>query len=314
MPSIGSILHHSQKKYASNYHKRCKSSVVVGVKADNSLKVIPTTCKSWQCPECSPIKKARWAAIANAGKPNKFLTLTIDKKRFESDEDIIERLSKAWTLFIKAMRKQFGEIEYLRVYELQKNGNPHIHALIRCERYLPFQLIKKAWLGLDVGKIVHIKQIKNIDKAASYILKYMGKEFKDMSADFPHKRLINKSRNWLLENPTAGKQADEVPVLKWFFLKDVTPHQAVSNLFMSGGKFIDADNEKQVYDVAEVNPDKLLSKDISYKKLVNFLIANQPKAASLDIYGIIQPDKRENHHINPPPKTEFSEYEQGCLF
>lgn len=68
----------------------------------------------------------------NQAKPKTnclYLTLTYDTK-ICSEPEAWNRISKEYNLAITKLRKKFGKISVLRVWESFKNGYPHIHAIL----------------------------------------------------------------------------------------------------------------------------------------------------------------------------------------
>ena len=138
--------------------------------------VFKGSCKSWSCPDCS--KKRRRALIKEAmdGKPNRFLTLTVNPNWFSSPEERAARLAKGWRLIVAAYRHKWPNrsIEYLAVFEATANGEPHLHLVIRGD------FIAQEWLSGQMRErmgapIVDIRQVKSQKGVAKYVSKYISK-------------------------------------------------------------------------------------------------------------------------------------------
>ena len=178
--------------------------------------VVGVTCKRWGCPYCANRKIRRLAWMARNAAPNKLLTLTVrgpaqDGRpgRYPDGESAWKATSKAFPELVRFIRtgacsrtkqtayqKQEGvfpplipiECEYLRVLELQENGMPHFHCMLRSpfllhsdliaewrrligepDDYEPIDTDDKKWAGAN---------IKAIDKSFAtfrYLVKYLTK-------------------------------------------------------------------------------------------------------------------------------------------
>jgi len=137
----------------------------------------PLLCRSWNCEHCAPIRQRQLVAQARSGRPNRFLTLTINPEVGESPDDRRAILARALHIVIQRARREHpnSEIEYFAVVEATKRGEPHIHVLLRSP-FLPQPQIS-AWMDeLAASPIVHIESIDSEGKAAAYVAKYAGKE------------------------------------------------------------------------------------------------------------------------------------------
>jgi len=137
----------------------------------------PLLCRSWACEFCAPIRQRQLVAAAKSGRPNRFLTLTINPQVGESPEDRRAILAHALHIVIQRARREHpeSEIEYFAVVEATQRGEPHIHVLLRSP-FLPQSQIS-AWMDeLAASPIVHIEAIDSESKAAAYVAKYAGKE------------------------------------------------------------------------------------------------------------------------------------------
>lgn len=105
------------------------------------------------------------------------------------------RISEDTNLFLSNLRKQYGKIEYLRVYETQKDGTAHVHLLIlflehdfkirkNPEGTLPNGHKRKGGWGIhEKAKIAkHWKQghmdvtaVINFEKQSNYLSSYLQK-------------------------------------------------------------------------------------------------------------------------------------------
>lgn len=132
------------------------------------------TCKRWGCPACARVKiwdLAWWVKLA---VPNKLLTLTVDPAHDDNPELAWMRTAPLVPELIRALRKRFGTIEYLRVCEKTTKGWPHYHLMVRAT-YLPQPVIKHLWENLSGAKIVDIREVKQFFNSFQYLVKYLTK-------------------------------------------------------------------------------------------------------------------------------------------
>ena len=130
------------------------------------------------------------------GRPNSLLTLTVDPSNYPDPLAALKDANRKWSRLVAEMRKCFGKVEYVRVWELHRSGWPHAHIAMRAP-YLPHGWISRRWAELGVGSIVDIRRVKQPERAAGYLLKYMSADFGSTQAALPRVRLINRSRGWL---------------------------------------------------------------------------------------------------------------------
>lgn len=136
--------------------------------------VLPLPCRQWSCRFCAELKCKKLAAQTREAKPNRMLTLTVDPAKWENPRAAFDGTRRQLPVLFAQLRKRFGEIEYLRVTELTKNGWPHYHFLIR-SGYLPHAVIKAAWHKLTGATIVDIRPTDKRWSAYTYLLKYLTK-------------------------------------------------------------------------------------------------------------------------------------------
>lgn len=134
-------------------------------------------CRSWQCPECRDDRATELIAKALAGKPTKFLTLTVNQTVHPDPERAAIELTYAWKVLRQRCAKKLGikKLDYFKVTEATDKGWPHFHILLRCAR------INQSWLSAQMEElldspIVDIRALKSARKAANYIGKYLGKD------------------------------------------------------------------------------------------------------------------------------------------
>lgn len=163
------------------------------------------TCKRWGCPYCAVKKIRRLAWMSRNAEPTRLLTLTISSKRYVKDEHAWQAMSAAYPELIRWVRTQVGECEYLRVLELQANGTPHFHCMLRAP-YIVHRDILHEWRRLigqpdDAASYddrpkewagVNLKRIDSSFRTFNYLVKYLTKLHKIPWTD----RHVSYSRNF----------------------------------------------------------------------------------------------------------------------
>jgi len=136
----------------------------------------PLYCRSWRCDVCQPRRRSQLMAKCASGEPVRFLTLTVNPKVGESPYDRLRKLSGAWNVVVKRLRRLFPakEVEYLAIVEATKAGEPHLHILLRAP-FIPQGTLSE-WMGelLD-SPIVDIRKIRNMREVIRYVAKYVTK-------------------------------------------------------------------------------------------------------------------------------------------
>lgn len=161
---------------------------------------IALPCKLWKCRFCAPIKVSSLARKTEAAKPNRLLTLTVDPKKWDDPRAAYDGTRRKLSDLIKPLRKQFGEVEYLRVTELTKGGWPHYHLLVR-SAYLPHESVKETWSKLTGATIVDLRQVKNRFQTYTYLVKYLTKMHNIGWTD----RHVSYSKNFFPKAPEDGR-------------------------------------------------------------------------------------------------------------
>jgi len=165
-------------------------------------------CKSYTCGLCGPrkIRQVRKGIVRRAleHKLQRFLTLTLDPKKFPSDLDVagkIQYLQGVWRKMRVYLRRKLGKsLVFIAVVELQQNGNPHLHMLVGS--YLPKEWISAAWQALGGGSFTRI-EYADVHRVAAYISKYVTDEsLQDLPAGT---RRFSTSRGLALFDRSTGK-------------------------------------------------------------------------------------------------------------
>ena len=160
---------------AQNYTFCPWAKTVTGLDPNSDRYVaIGVTCKRWGCPYCAIRKIRRLAWMSRNAEPNRLLTLTHSSKEWENGKTCWEASSKAFPELIRYIRKEHGPCEYLRVLELQENGMPHFHCMLR-SGFLPHAQILAEWRRLCGAAGVNLKKIDDTFRTFRYLVKYLTK-------------------------------------------------------------------------------------------------------------------------------------------
>jgi hypothetical protein len=111
------------------------------------------------------------------GEPNRFITLT---SKYRPDEmtpsEAAQELVHAWRMVIQRGKREgiIKDMQYIAVFELTKQGWPHMHILARCS------WLAQSWLSDRMAEYaesprVDIRLIKSKARAAWYVAKYTSK-------------------------------------------------------------------------------------------------------------------------------------------
>lgn len=159
-------------------------------------------CNSYKCQYCAR-RKARIIAAGIAscfeGKQARLVTFTTTDRFNSALPAALPVL--AWREFLRNLRnykafRGFDRLQFIRVVEYQKNGNPHFHCLF--DSYIPVRIVEALWrmsvvrvlakTGITVApeqKIsnVNMRGLDGNDKAVfRYVLKYISKGLGEFQA------------------------------------------------------------------------------------------------------------------------------------
>lgn len=171
-------------------------------------------CKSWSCPFCA--KQNSWELKQKAINAiddylqsikvdgfrfqyyAKFLTLTVpgDEYRKKTAPDVAEEeMKKNWNRLRTAIKKKYGDFEYIWVNEKQKDGYPHLHILIMGKNIAPFEIyayITELWCEKYKMGYAWINKVDGgTQKIAHYLSKYISKELENGKK---HSRVYSMSK------------------------------------------------------------------------------------------------------------------------
>ncbi len=169
-----------------------------------TLTAEPLKCRCWSCELCQPLRCSRLKRQAFLGRPDTFLTLTVNPDRNNSPDDRAQELSRAWRLLrLRTMRRYgYKALPFLAVFEKTKAGEPHLHILLRC-KWIDQKWASAVMAELIGAPIVDVRRIAGASKIINYIAKYIGKE----PHSFKGTKRYWASRDWELPDV----REDEAP-------------------------------------------------------------------------------------------------------
>ena len=117
-------------------------------------------------------------------------------------------LMKAWSTFVKVLRRRYGPLGYLAVKEEgTATGMRHLHVLITGAVWLNWPSMSRAWSRLTGAPGVDIRRVntrggKTAYSRALYVCKYIGKGF---GQDAPMRKLLTASAGFF--KPTVSEHS-----------------------------------------------------------------------------------------------------------
>jgi hypothetical protein len=139
---------------------------------EDFIEVVPQVPANWYTNEGA---KKKFHLLEKKGLPSfynwRFLTLTIDKDKFKSNQSAYEYVKPRLRYFIRDLKKFLGvsDLQYLWKLEFQENGNPHWHMIINYQKPICITTLFNIW-GFGYIDIQRIK-CKKIPYAFKYITK-----------------------------------------------------------------------------------------------------------------------------------------------
>jgi len=161
---------------------------------------IALPCKQWSCRHCAEVKIRQLSVKTQRAKPNRLLTLTVDPSNYENPRHAFDETRRKVPEVMRALRKRYDEVEYLRVTELTSRGWPHYHLMVRSP-YIPHAVVKTIWKDLTGALIVDLRQIKQALNTYTYLVKYLSKMHKIGWTD----RHVSYSRNFFPKEESHEK-------------------------------------------------------------------------------------------------------------
>lgn len=162
-------------------------------------------CKSWQCAYCAKANRDLWRShlkkrIGRLGGEWWFITVTAAEWYREQSKSLAN-LRQGLDRLFKRIRRVWGKIEYVRVYEVHKTGAFHAHIIMsglsrrvayrrsrsgqKCfnpatergmETWSLSTWFKKACRAAKMGYMVDVQEVHGVQKVVNYVCKYITKE------------------------------------------------------------------------------------------------------------------------------------------
>lgn len=190
----------------------CSNSAILS-KYEPGINIHPLKCRCWTCEECREDRKSRLKREAFRGKPEKLLTLTVNPAWGDGISMRARALVEAWRKIRRSAKDHWGnkKIPFLAVFEETKEGEPHLHILLRA-KWIPQTWISDRMAELMDAPIVHITQLNSKKKAARYVSKYIGKN----PERFEGCKRYWRSLDWFVipEKPRVNPLGE--PLSKWW--------------------------------------------------------------------------------------------------
>jgi hypothetical protein len=188
----------------------CTEYTVVNIDAD-TIVAQPLYCKCWHCDTCAPRRKSQLTAQAHAGKPDTFITLTVNPYMYHSPDERAKNLAHAWQKAVKRIKRKYRlkSLPFIAVFEKTKRGEPHLHILCRSK------WIDQKWLSDTMREfinapVVDIRRVKDRSTAAKYITKYLAKD----PEKFKGTKRYWQTRDYQIVDDPEAKE-DPVPGGRW---------------------------------------------------------------------------------------------------
>ena len=185
---------------ASSVHLCGVGTVLVPNAAWTCIQVVPVRCRSWKCVKCGPPLRRQWAHRIAEAKPERFLTLTTDNKRFLNPAAAYLHLNTAFPALIRQLRSLKIGFEYCAIWEPTEKGYPHIH-IAQIGSFIPKKLLSSLWSRLGCGEIVDVQSIRHKGQTANYVTKYMTSAALHHSFLPRRHRIIQYSRHFFPRPP-----------------------------------------------------------------------------------------------------------------
>jgi hypothetical protein len=143
----------------------------------DGIQAVSLRCRAWTCPDCRESRRKQLVALALSGKPNKFITLTVNPAWGSSPYERARALADAWRVVVRLAKTKYSlkSLPYLCVFEACESGEPHLHILARVE-WISHSWLREQMQRLINAPIVEVQEVKNKKKLAYYISKYIGKD------------------------------------------------------------------------------------------------------------------------------------------
>jgi len=208
---------------------------LVGEKGKECI-IVRTRCKQWSCEYCAEQNKLQWRAIIidavnKLGGEWYFLTLTAHENA-RTRANSLKNLQSGLPRLLDRLRRYCGySVQYVRVYELHRNGRVHIHALLgfgtngvseeNAKRIPNQRWFKDNSRQCGMGFQVDFQRISgHAGLVAAYITKYVTKALGKLPANIRRIQTSQKFKQTTEINPSEYTWT----IHETFTAKDLTHH------------------------------------------------------------------------------------------
>jgi hypothetical protein len=205
----------------------CPTPVYLLHRTEKRLMVLP--CKRRSCPVCGP---GRWKPYQQAKYMSgvddvpieqlKVLTLTAPGADELPDWRAIDAWNQGatdrWEKFIRLLSKEYpgAEIEYWRVWEYQRRGALHVHAILRGLRWIHLQALHRIAKQAGWGDRLRVENVRKECGGHRGLLGYMTKYLlKGIDTWRVSRHMITCSRAWPRGWTRPGPR---VPLDEWMWV------------------------------------------------------------------------------------------------
>lgn len=190
----------------------CSDGAIVG-RAGVAGRVVPATCRRWDCPHCGARKARALASRIMAAPGRRLITLTLTAAPGRDVAEYLDVANDAWrTLWKRIKRVQGAKASgYVKVVELTQKGTPHLHIIADCG-YISQAALSHAWRELTDSPVVDIRAVHSQVKLAAYLAKYLTKATDTIA----HRRKWSASADYLPATPPPqSPEGQPSPTWHW---------------------------------------------------------------------------------------------------
>lgn len=186
----------------------CSGSIVLFNEDTDEVKIMPSRCQKWSCPDCADYKRVMLEHRARRGHPERHIVLTL---RDKENADPIRRakwMRKQFAALVQKIRRHGWTFQYMAVLEFTDNMTPHLHILQR-GRYISQRYLSEMWSDLTGSYIVYVKQINSETAAAKELTKYVTKTAGYTNEMMAGMRIYTTSADWEIDDEDTDPDYSE---------------------------------------------------------------------------------------------------------
>lgn len=226
-------------------------------------------CKMWSCDYCAEINRQAWRShlkkrIGGLGGTWYFVTITAAEWYREKAKSLAN-LRRGLNMMFKRIKRIWGKIEYVRVYEIHEKGAYHAHAIIM--GLSPFVAVKENRSGVNgftpaddrsvrtwavrtwfkktarackMGYMVDVQRVSGVQKVVNYVVKYITKETQDYhiknvrriqaSAGIGSPSPRDTGKGWNVGKHVWASEAENLPLYDTNLKLNINPSYWLNNI------------------------------------------------------------------------------------